>query len=99
MATVVASAPSAFAPVRPRSVSVTRGRWWAIAGLAPAMVWQAAFFVIPLLLLSVYSFWRIIDYRIDRTFTLYNYQEIIENPLLFNALLLSLKVAVVVTVA
>jgi spermidine/putrescine transport system permease protein len=70
-----------------------------LAGLAPGVLWQIVFFVVPLLLLSVYSFWRMVDYKVDHTFTFDNYTEIFKSPLLFNALILSLKVAFVVTVA
>ena len=72
-------------------------RTLAIAGLAPIILWQIVFFVCPMALLAVYSFWRLIDYKIDYTPTLYNYRDLFSNPLLFNALLLSLQVAVAVT--
>src|SRR5262245_33159807 len=49
-------------------------------------------------LLAVYSFWRLVDYKIDYTPTLYNYRDLFSNPLLFNALLLSLQVAIAVTI-
>lgn len=67
-------------------------------GLGPVVLWQIIFFVVPMGMLSIYSFWRLIDYRMDYTFTLYNYAQIFENPLLFNALILSLEVAVAVTI-
>ncbi len=75
-----------------------RRRWWSVAGLAPIVLWQFVFFVVPLGLLGIYSFWRLVNYRVDYTFTLYNYKDIFTNPLLLNALLLSLQVAVVVTI-
>jgi ABC-type spermidine/putrescine transport system permease subunit I len=40
-----------------------------------------------------------VDYKVDRTFTLYNYIDIFTNPLLFKALLLSLQIGFVVTIA
>ena len=73
-------------------------RTFAIAGLAPIILWQIVFFVCPMALLAVYSFWRLVDYKIDYTPTLYNYRDLFSNPLLFNALLLSLQVAVAVTI-
>jgi ABC-type spermidine/putrescine transport system permease subunit I len=85
-------------PALPLHSAPARGWWWTIAGLAPGIIWQIIFFVLPLLMLSIYSFWRMVDYKVDRTFTLENYTRIIESPLLFNALLLSLKIAVVVTI-
>ncbi len=71
----------------------------ALAGVGPIVLWQVVFFVVPLGMLSVYSFWRMVNYRIDYTFTFYNYAHIFENPLLYNALLLSLEIAVAVTLA
>ncbi len=73
-------------------------RWRSVAGLAPIVLWQIVFFVVPLALLAVYSFWRLVNYRVDYTFTLYNYIDIFSNRLLLDALLLSLQVAVVVTI-
>lgn len=70
-----------------------------VAGLGPILAWQIVFFVVPIGMLAIYSFWRLIDYRMDHAFTLYNYEQIFENPLLFNALVLSLEVAVGVTIA
>lgn len=74
------------------------GRWRSVAGLTPIVLWQIVFFVVPLALLAVYSFWRLVNYRVDYTFTLYNYIDIFSNRLLLDALLLSLQVAVVVTI-
>ncbi len=78
---------------------ISRGWFRTVAGLGPIMTWQLVFFVIPMGMLSIYSFWRLIDYRMDYTFTFYNYLQILENPLLFNALLLSLQIALAVTIA
>jgi spermidine/putrescine transport system permease protein len=78
--------------------SLKARRTLAVAGLAPIILWQIIFFVCPMALLAVYSFWRLIDYKIDYTPTLYNYRDLFSNPLLFNALLLSLQVAVAVTI-
>lgn len=86
------------AMVRAAAAAERRGRWRSFAGLAPIIVWQIVFFVVPLALLAIYSFWRLINYKVDYTFTLYNYREIFSNRLLLDALLLSLQVAVVVTV-
>ena len=78
---------------------LARGWFKSLAGLAPIVLWQVVFFVVPMGMLSVYSFWRLVNYRMDYTFTLYNYAEIFRSPLLFNALVLSLEVAVTVTIA
>jgi len=74
------------------------GRWRIFAGIGPIVLWQTVFFAIPVGMLSVYSFWRMVNYRLDYSFTLYNYVQILENPLLFKALLLSLQIAFAVTI-
>jgi ABC-type spermidine/putrescine transport system permease subunit I len=86
-------------PANQQTGSSLKGRRaLAVAGLAPIILWQIVFFVCPMALLAVYSFWRLVDYKIDYTPTLYNYRDLFSNPLLFNALLLSLQVAVAVTI-
>lgn len=86
-------------PANQQTGSSLKGRrTLAIAGLAPIILWQIVFFVCPMALLAVYSFWRLVDYKIDYTPTLYNYRDLFSNPLLFNALLVSLQVAVAVTI-
>lgn len=74
-------------------------RWRILAGIGPIVLWQTVFFAIPLGMLSVYSFWQMVNYRLDYSFTLYNYLQILENPLLYRALLLSLQIAFAVTIA
>jgi ABC-type spermidine/putrescine transport system permease subunit I len=81
-----------------QAASVKRERWHIVAGLAPVLLWQTLFFVIPMLILLVYSFWTMRDYRLDYTFTLDNYVAIFTNPIYFKAFLLSLQVALFVTV-
>jgi ABC-type spermidine/putrescine transport system permease subunit I len=98
MSTVESTADLQVGRDNVRAAAERRGRWRSFAGLAPIILWQIVFFVVPLALLGIYSFWRLINYRVDYTFTLYNYREIFSNPLLLDALLLSLQVAVVVTV-
>ena len=98
MASVDATAPGA-APRPEATRSLLSYGWFkSIAGLGPIVLWQIVFFVVPMAMLSIYSFWRLVDYRMDYTFTLYNYAQIFKNPLLFNALILSLEVAVAVTI-
>ena len=69
----------------------------AVIGLGPLLLWEALFFLVPMGILFVYSFWRMRDFRLNTAFTLYNYAEIIQNPLLWRAFVLSLKIAVAVT--
>lgn len=61
------------------------------------LVFQAVFFLAPIAILLVYSFWRMRDFVLITDFTLYNYREIFNNPLIAKAFLLSLRVAVLVT--
>ncbi len=98
MSTVDAAAPDTAARPQARRSLLARGWFKSVMGLGPVVLWQIIFFVVPMGMLSIYSFWRLIDYRMDYTFTLYNYAQIFENPLLFNALILSLEVAVAVTI-
>lgn len=81
-----------------QAASLKRERWHVVAGLTPVLLWQTLFFVIPMLILLVYSFWTMRDYRLDYTFTLDNYVAIFTNPIYFKAFLLSLQVALFVTV-
>lgn len=74
-----------------------RTRLRAVAGLAPVLLWQVVFFVIPMALMTTYSFWRMIDFKLVKSFTLYNYLEAFRNPLLWKAFVLSLEIAVAVT--
>ncbi len=96
-ASTVEASRAASAPARRGWLRSPRLR--AVAGLSPVVLWQLIFFVLPMGMLSLYSFWRLIDYKIDRTPTLYNYYEIFNNPFLWKALVLSLEVAVAVTLA
>jgi len=68
-------------------------------GVAPAVSWLTLFFVIPMIVMLVYSFWRVEHMRIVRGFTLQNYYEALTNPLLAQSFLLSLRIAVVTVVA
>ena len=99
MVSVSERARGEMARRRPGRSLLARGWFQSLAGLAPIVLWQVVFFVVPMGMLSVYSFWRLVNYRMDYTFTLYNYAEIFRSPLLFNALVLSLEVAVTVTIA
>jgi ABC-type spermidine/putrescine transport system permease subunit I len=99
MASVSATTRGETARRKPGKSLLARGWFKSFAGLGPIVLWQVVFFVVPMGMLSVYSFWRLVNYRMDYTFTLYNYAEIFRSPLLFNALVLSLEVAIAVTIA
>ncbi len=86
-------------PVAWMSRLVRRPRLGSGLGVAPAVSWLALFFVIPMLVMLVYSFWRVERFRIIRGFTLQNYYEIFTNPLLAQSFLLSLRMALATVVA
>jgi len=69
----------------------------AAVGLSPLFLCETLFFLLPMGILFVYSFWRMRDFRLETVLTLYNYAEIVRNPLLWRAFLLSLEIAVAVT--
>src|SRR5262249_43255683 len=69
----------------------------AAVGLGPLLAWEALFFLLPMGILFVYSFWRMRDFKLERSFTLYNYAEVLRKPLLWRSFLLSLQIAVAVT--
>lgn len=70
----------------------------ATAGLLPLILWQFIFFVVPVLLLLVISFWRTRSYRMVPDFTLDNYTAIFTNGAMWRALALSVQTAAFVTI-
>ncbi len=70
----------------------------AAAGLLPLILWQFIFFVVPVLLLLVISFWRTRSYRMVPDFTLDNYTAIFANGAMWRALALSVQTAAFVTI-
>ena len=69
------------------------------AGLAPMVVWMALFFVAPMVVMLVYSFWSVEDFQFRREFTLGNYRELLTEPLAYRAFVLSLQLALATTLA
>ncbi|MSO92821.1 MAG: ABC transporter permease [Rhodospirillales bacterium] len=69
-----------------------------VSPIAPVLLFQTVFFVAPIGILFVYSFWRMQDFRLITEFSFHNYREMANNPLLIKAFFLSLRVALVVTV-
>ncbi|RMF93527.1 MAG: ABC transporter permease [Nitrospinota bacterium] len=45
-------------------------RFW---GIIPALLWTLFFFLVPLLIMVMYSFWKLINYRVVPVWTLENY--------------------------
>ncbi|QRM57684.1 ABC transporter permease [Sinorhizobium sp. BG8] len=76
-----------------------RQRLFAAAGLAPLILWQSVFFVLPVLLVFVISFWRTQSYRMVPDFTLDNYRAVFANAAIWRALALSIETAAFVTIA
>lgn len=76
-----------------------RRRRFAAAGIAPLMLWQLVFFVVPVILLLVISFWRTRSYRMVPDFTFANYIAVFTNGAMWRALLLSVQTAAFVTIA
>ncbi len=76
-----------------------RSRLFAVAGLAPLMLWQCLFFVVPVILLLVISFWRTKSYRMVPDFTFANYIAVFTNGAIWRALALSVQTAAFVTIA
>jgi ABC-type spermidine/putrescine transport system permease subunit I len=85
-------------PGRAAGADRRRGRL-AAAGLAPLVIWQIVFFVIPVLLLLVISFWSTKSYQMVPDFTLANYVAVFDNGAMWRALALSVQTAAFVTVA
>lgn len=79
--------------------SERRRRRFALAGLAPLVLWQLVFFVVPLLILLVISFWTMRNYRLEPGFSLENYRAVFTDPALWRSLVLSLETAFFVTLA
>jgi spermidine/putrescine transport system permease protein len=73
-------------------------RMIAAAGfLAPPGLWLAAFFLLPMVTVVLFSFWRIADYNLVADFTFSNYEKLIR-PLYLTVFWRTLKISVYVTV-
>ena len=71
-------------------------RRWAF--ILPALLWTAAFFVVPLLIMGVYSFWQRVGTRLVTDLTLVNYDTFFERTYFVGSLLNSLEVTVITTI-
>ena len=74
---------------RKRSFLGSRGR---LLGLAPAGLWTLVFFLIPMAIMVVYSFWTFTDYRVESTLTLDNYVQLFSEARYYSALMNSLTI-------
>ena len=79
----------------PRSVS-ERIRAWGL--LLPALLWVAAFFVMPLVIMAVYSLWQRAGTKLITDVTLANYEKFFAKSYLLQSLMNSLEVTAIVTI-
>lgn len=66
--------------------------------LFPAVIWTLLFFVLPLAIMLLYSFWQRVGNKTVQTFTLQNYGAFFTKASLLQALWNSLEVTIIVTV-
>lgn len=66
--------------------------------LAPGTLWLVAFFLVPLVAVAVYSFWRVETYQIVPDFGLHNYVKALTGTIYFDVAVRTVRIAVVVTV-
>ena len=78
------------------SRAVQRLKAWGF--LAPALVWTIAFFVVPLAIMLVYSFWQRVGAKLITQATLANYENFFAKSFLLQSLFNSIEVSLVVTV-
>ncbi|TXL76036.1 ABC transporter permease [Vineibacter terrae] len=67
-----------------------------LAFLAAPKLWLIIFFILPMMTMVLYSFWRVADYQIVADFTLRNYQKIGGN-LYVNVFLSTIRLSLYVT--
>ena len=65
---------------------------------APALLWTAAFFILPFAAMGLMSLWRLSGSGIDHTIGLSNYIQFFTNRSYFDALVNSLEVTLIVTI-
>ncbi len=85
--------------MNPPGPAARRARRLAVAGLAPLLLWQCLFFLVPVGILAVISVWSMENYRLTPDITLANYAAALGNPAVWRSLLLSVRTALFVTVA
>ncbi len=66
--------------------------------IAPALLWTLAFFVVPIAIMTVYSFWQRVGTKTVRGFSLDNYVAFFSKTYFREALFNSLEVTILVTV-
>ncbi len=71
-----------------------RVRSWSWLGLLPLTIWQAAFYVVPAVLLFLASFWVLQSYELVANWTLDNYRQVFGRQSHLDAYLTSLSLSV-----
>ncbi len=69
---------------------------WILTG--PALIWTSLFFLAPMVGVIAYSLFRRVDGTIDTSLSLYNYQQIVDEPVFLKALQNSLEVVFITVV-
>ena len=76
---------------------LNRLRAWGF--LFPALAWTVAFFLLPLGIMAVYSLWQRVGNRVITDLSVTNYQNFFAKSFLYESLINSLEVTVVVTLS
>src|SRR5215213_6930728 len=84
------------AEIRLRQISGERLKPWIFVG--PALLWTAAFFILPFAAMAVVSLWTRTSAGRAPGFSLANYAQFFANPSYFQAMVNSLEVTAMVTV-
>ncbi len=71
-------------------------RAWGL--LLPALLWTAAFFAMPLLIMGLYSLWRRVGMTLVRDVSLANYEKFFAKQAFYGSLINSIEVTLIVTV-
>ncbi len=74
-----------------------RGNAGAWGFLLPGLLWTAAFFAMPLVIMGVYSLWQRVGMRVVRDLSLVNYENFFAKSFLFQSLVNSVEVTLTVT--
>lgn len=68
----------------------------ALAFLAPPTVWLVLFFVLPMIVMLLFSFWQTVNFKIVPTFTLANYANLLK-PLYASTFARTVRISLIVT--
>lgn len=84
-----------FTPRRSPRRLPGQGRAWGL--LLPALLWTVAFFVMPIVVMGLYSLWQRVGGKLVTEFSLGNYEKFFAKSFLLESLVNSLEVTVIVT--